>query len=563
MAGVDIDDDNEPAPENVPVPAGEGQPPAEQAFSEWGHDGSCYRKLSGGRDTNASINFPTGVRPTMLQLFEMFFMKNFVMTVLVPEINKKIVGDAVSYGEFLRWIGLWLMMATIQGPQRSEFWSIAPVSLFDGAPFRLNNFMSRSRFDAILFCLKFTSSPPPTTYRDKFWEIREMLEAWNKNMQEHFVPSWVSCLDESMSTWTNKFTCPGFMFVPRKPWPFGNEYHTMSCAKSDILYSMELVEGKDQPKEGPHKDKAFDNLGRTVGLLLRLTTPIWHQARTVILDSGFCVLKGIIELKKKGVYAGALIKKRRYWPKHIRGDDIREHFANKEVGDTNSWKGNLEGVPFHVYAMKEPDYVMSIMSTYGTNERIGEKISTRKWKEGGQLKTTHFKYPEVIYNHFKYRHSIDDHNSKRHSPISLEVVWKTQHWPCRVFTFLLAVTEVNTMLGISLATGSPREPMLNFRRKLAQVLIDNPYLAEESERDRRRSARVARSCCHELRTLPKKRKFDGSEIVISESDYPQTTCVGRHKKIRTYCRCSPGVYRCAQCFSEHLFAAQNETPSSD
>jgi hypothetical protein len=36
---------------------------------------------------------------------------------------------------------------------------------------------------------------------------------------------WISCLDESTSTWANKYTCPGYMFVPRKPWPFGTEYH--------------------------------------------------------------------------------------------------------------------------------------------------------------------------------------------------------------------------------------------------------------------------------------------------------------------------------------------------
>ena len=88
----------------------------------------------------------------------------------------------------------------------------------------------------------------------------------------------------------------------------------------------------------------------------------------IILDSGFCVLKGIVELKKLGVYASALIKKRKYWPKYIKGDAIKQHFDEKTVGDCDSWKGKMEEVPFHVYAMKEPDYVMSLMSMYGTNQ---------------------------------------------------------------------------------------------------------------------------------------------------------------------------------------------------
>ena len=80
-----------------------------------------------------------------------------------------------------------------------------------------------------------------------------MIDAWNKRMKEVFLAGWVSCLDESMSVWTSKWTCPGFMFVPRKPHPQGNEYHTIACGLSGILYGMELVEGKDKPKESPPK----------------------------------------------------------------------------------------------------------------------------------------------------------------------------------------------------------------------------------------------------------------------------------------------------------------------
>ena len=84
------------------------------------------------------------------------------------------------------------------------------------------------------------------------------------------------------------------------------------------------------------------------------------------MDSGFGVLQGIAELGKRGLYASALIKKRRYWPKHVNGDAIKAHFEDKNVGDVDAWKGVLDGVPLHIFAMKEPDYVMSIMANYGT-----------------------------------------------------------------------------------------------------------------------------------------------------------------------------------------------------
>jgi hypothetical protein len=111
----------------------------------------------------------------------------------------------------------------------------------------------------------------------------------------------------SLSTWANKYTCPGSIFLPRNPWPFGNEYHTIACGIAGILYRMELVEGKDEPKEGRGPNE-FEQLGKTVGLLLRLTKTIWGTAKLVVLDSGFCALQGIVELKKRGVFAAALIK---------------------------------------------------------------------------------------------------------------------------------------------------------------------------------------------------------------------------------------------------------------
>ena len=67
--------------------------------------------------------------------------------------------------------------------------------------------------------------------------------------------------------------------------------------------------------------------------MLRILAPIFGRGSVVVLDSGFCVLKGNLELKKRGVYASALIKKRRFWPKYIKGDDIKSQFDGKDVGD--------------------------------------------------------------------------------------------------------------------------------------------------------------------------------------------------------------------------------------
>ena len=63
-----------------------------------------------------------------------------------------------------------------------------------------------------------------------------MLQMWNENMGSNFLPSWINCIDELMSKWINEYTCPGFMYIPRKPWKFGNKYHDAGCADSNIIW---------------------------------------------------------------------------------------------------------------------------------------------------------------------------------------------------------------------------------------------------------------------------------------------------------------------------------------
>ena len=76
-------------------------------------------------------------------------------------------------------------------------------------------------------CICITTSTPTQT--DRLWEVRNLITAWNKNMENLYVPSWVSCLNESMSIWNMRWTCPGYVFCPQKPHPVGNEYHAYYC----------------------------------------------------------------------------------------------------------------------------------------------------------------------------------------------------------------------------------------------------------------------------------------------------------------------------------------------
>ena len=205
-----------------------------------------------------------------------------------------------------------------------------------------------------------------------------------------------------------------------------------------FFFQLEMVEGKDRPSHFPKPE--FEEKGKTVGLLLRLTRSFWHTGRLVVLDSGFCVLKGISELFRKGVFASSLIKKRRYWPRHVPGDAIQERFESKSLGEVDILHGKMEGINVSIVVMKDKGYNMLLMSSYGT----GELTRPSKMRSNGQS----IQYPDVVANHYAHRGAVDEHNSQRMSPAPIEVAWRTKWWPSRVFSFLLGVTKINVKMAM-------------------------------------------------------------------------------------------------------------------
>ncbi len=148
-----------------------------------------------------------------------------------------------------------------------------------------------------------------------------------------------------MSICHNKWTFPGWIFCLKKPHPFGNEYHTACCDKSGIMFSIELVERKDHPWElGPQE---FSKHGRTSGLLCMLKS-YFGTGKCIVLDTGFCVLKSLVELRMKGLFACALIKKCRFLPMDVPGNEIDSHLNDIEVGETEVIQGSLDGIVYNL-----------------------------------------------------------------------------------------------------------------------------------------------------------------------------------------------------------------------
>jgi hypothetical protein len=117
-------------------------------------------------------------------------------------------------------------------------------------------------------------------------------------MSKKFLPAWVSCVDESMSPWTFDEPAPvGCSYQENQP------HLAMNTIPSAVDYPLSCGElfwwKKDSPREITYPQDAF---GKTIGVLLRMFAPIAGRGMVIVLDSGFCVLRGLIELKKIGVF---------------------------------------------------------------------------------------------------------------------------------------------------------------------------------------------------------------------------------------------------------------------
>ena len=72
---------------------------------------------------------------------------------------------------------------------------------------------------------------------------------------------------------------------------------------SGILFVVKSVQGKSHPRPSRYDRGLKTSNGKTVGLLLRYDEEIFcHPGGYVIIDTGSRALKGLIRLRKRGVF---------------------------------------------------------------------------------------------------------------------------------------------------------------------------------------------------------------------------------------------------------------------
>ena len=569
--GIEVDDDNEPAPENAQPSA-----PATATVGQWVTPTICPRRA----DPNCTNNRGSWKNKSWqkikemdeLALFRMCFPEQWVKDVLIPATNNEIEGDALTLSQFYVYLGCHFFMACFEGiSDRRLWWSSKPITIEEGAPFRLQEYISLRRFNAITSAIRYTDKSPPS-FLDRFHEVRQMIESFNDHYAEGYSPSWLSCLDESMNSWLDKF-CPGFMSVPRKPHPLGNEYHSIADADDGkpIMWRIKVQEGKDRPKDetgkfafpsefegkNPNSNRKYT---KTSTLMCEMTKPIHGTGKVVSMDSGFCVTVGILHLHDLGVFGQSLIKKRKYWPKGVPGDQIDTYFNGKPLGFVKTLRQDMGGIPFNVHCTRDDRFVTKLMSTHGLLAEVADHKTYRQ-KDGDWVT---FNYAEYLSRHNRIKHCVDDVNNRRHDPIGLEQVWHTKWWPTRQFTFICSVVEANAVMCRARARKDTPTPQLEFRRSLAMKMMTNKICNDgmvvcSPTRARKRSRGVD-SLGHELCARPNFTgcwKTETNTWSKVKSEYAKIKCSTCDTRIRTYCKCNRQVSLCTQCYGVHISMLNN------
>ena len=133
-----IDDNNKPAPENLPSTE-DSRGTTNNIMGLWTHSGICEWKATIQHNAKPELTFWTLSlsNPSNHNLFEGLFFSSFIKTTILPQANQNLShGERpILYGEFLHWIGLWMLMGTIISPQRREFWVTSPIDAFHGPLF--------------------------------------------------------------------------------------------------------------------------------------------------------------------------------------------------------------------------------------------------------------------------------------------------------------------------------------------------------------------------------------------------------------------------------------------
>ncbi|KAL3782253.1 hypothetical protein ACHAWO_010589 [Cyclotella atomus] len=181
--GITVDDYNEPLPENAQPDTTPDNTPGEwKDLRQCIGEGSTHNNKSEGKWKHHS--WPQISLMDELQLWLLCFPVEYIQNVVIKNVNKELE-TPTDIREFLTVLSCIHFMACYEGiSNRREWWSLKPISEEDGAPFRLNQWISWTRFNNITSKMTYTDKDPPD-YIDGFHQQSGIEEAYNTHYADN------------------------------------------------------------------------------------------------------------------------------------------------------------------------------------------------------------------------------------------------------------------------------------------------------------------------------------------------------------------------------------------
>ncbi|KAG7352288.1 transposase IS4 [Nitzschia inconspicua] len=350
--------------------------------------------------------------------------------------------QAMTKGELLKFFGVIILCTKFEFGNRASLWSLwsrtaklkyIPAPCFGGTS------MSRTRFDLVFRCLRF--SYPPA-----FRPIGMAHETFRWMLVDDFVDSFNKMKPEA-----------------------GCEVQNAADGESGVILRLKLVKTELEAREDD---------GLTLGTrVAKYLVEQWARTdRIVCGDSFFASVATAKELKSMGLRFIGVVK-------NASSHYSMTWFSSLELSNRGDHKGlvhlDTDGNPdmmAFVWVDRERRYFISNCSSLVE----GDPHVRNRWRQGDDMEAGPRREeltvptPKVCNIYYDTCAAIDQNNRHRQDNLQIERKIETKNWATRVGTTILGMCIVDAWLVYKGATGTS-ETQSEFYSWLAEELIDNSY----------------------------------------------------------------------------------------
>jgi hypothetical protein len=318
--------------------------------------------------------------------------------------------------------------------------------------------LSLNRFKFLMSHWRCGPEPATTPGADKWARVRGLVDGFNKHLVEHFYPSYMLTIDESMVAWRG-IDLPHLSFVPRKPEPLGVEIKTLACFTSRILIQMEFAEGKEVMCTKEY-ERAY---GHTTATTLRLSTPWANTDRVIAGDSWFASFKCAVALMQElGLYFLGVVKTNTAGFPNSALDR-----CSKEKGSWITYSHVVDSIRVLAVAHRKGRGKLNkfVATCFTTDKGARNEYKYTEGRGAGRSSYVEgWDAPKMANRWTEAQPAIDAFNRQRQHDFGMEKRFRTTDWATRFQMHVLASVIINTINGWT--------RVLNHTGTLRSLLVD-------------------------------------------------------------------------------------------